>query len=138
MVIYRWLADATVVAHAAYVLFVIAGLLAILAGWACRWRWVRNFWFRAAHFAMIAVVVVESCFGVECPLTSWEDALRAKAGEEITEGTFIGRWVHELLFYDVPSSAFGPAYCLFGAVVLLVMIAVPPRWPWRKSCAPEG
>ena len=33
--IYRWLADGALVLHALYVLFVVGGLLLILAGW---WR----------------------------------------------------------------------------------------------------
>jgi hypothetical protein len=134
MVVYRWLADAVVVLHAAYVSFVIAGLLAILVGVLLHWRWIRNPWFRWIHFFFIAVVVVESLFGVECPLTTWEDDLRRAAGEEVAQGTFIGRWAHEFLFYeDVPDWVFTVAYCAFGAVVLAVMILVPPRWPrgWR-------
>ncbi len=129
MVIYRWLADVVVVLHAAYVLFAIAGLLAVLVGGVLRWSWVRNPWFRWIHFFFIAIVVAESVFGVQCPLTVWEDDLRRAAGEDVTQGTFIGRWAHELLFYDAPDWVFTTIYCLFGAVVLGVMVLVPPRWP---------
>jgi hypothetical protein len=129
MVIYRWLADTVVVLHAAYVAFVIAGLLAVLMGVLLRWRWVRNFSFRAVHFLMIAVVVVESLLGITCPLTTWEDTLRLKAGEEVTQGTFIGRWAHEVLFYDAPPWVFTIAYCVFGGLVLLALVLVPPERP---------
>jgi hypothetical protein len=135
MVIYRWLADAVVVFHAAYVTFVIAGLLAVLVGVVLRWRWIRNPWFRWIHFFFIAVVVVESLFGVECPLTTWEDDLRRAAGEEVAQGTFIGRWAHEFLFYDAPDWVFTIAYCAFGALVLAVLILVPPRWPHRRGAS---
>jgi hypothetical protein len=50
---YRGLADAVLVLHAGVVLFVVAGLALTLVGGALRWRWVRNFWFRAAHLAAI-------------------------------------------------------------------------------------
>ena len=33
---------------------------------------VKNFWFRLIHFAMIALVVVQALFGIECPLTILE------------------------------------------------------------------
>ena len=43
---YEVLADAILVAHVALVAFVICGLLVTLLGGLCRWRWVRNPWFR--------------------------------------------------------------------------------------------
>ncbi len=137
MVTYRWLADAVVVFHAAYVSFVIAGLLAILVGVLLHWPWIRNPWFRWIHFFFIAVVVIESLFGVECPLTTWENDLRRASGEEVAQGTFIGRWAHELLFYDAPDWVFTVAYCAFGALVLAVLIFVPPRWPTRRRASQD-
>ena len=50
---------------------------------------------------MIATVVEESVLGVSCPLTDWEDMLREKAGETVQQGTFIGRILHKLLFWEV-------------------------------------
>ena len=93
MNVYRFLADAVVLVHLGYVAFVVLGMAAILAGVALRWPWVRNFWFRAVHFLMIAVVVAESLCGMLCPLTDWEDRLRELAGEPNEPGSFIGRWV---------------------------------------------
>lgn len=127
---YGWWADLVVVFHAAYAGVVVFGMVAILVGVALGWQWVRNFWFRLAHFLMIAAVVAESLLGVACPLTVLEDQLRARAGEAVYPGSFIGRWVHELLFYDVPPWAFTVAYTLFGSAVLATMILAPPRWPW--------
>lgn len=132
MVIYRWLADAVVALHAAYVGFVIAGLLAVLVGFLRRWEWIRNPWFRWIHFLMIAVVVVESLFGVKCPLTAWEEALRTKAGEVVAQATFIGRWANAILFYEAPDWVFTLVYCVFGGVVLGTLFLVPPRWPGRR------
>ncbi len=130
---YRFLADVVVVAHAAYVAFVVFGLLAILVGIVRRWAWVRNFWFRAIHLAMIAVVVAEALIGIICPLTIWEHRLREAAGESIAEGTFIGRWTHELIFVEAPQWVLTIVYCLFGAVVLATFLLAPPRWPWRRE-----
>ena len=66
--LYRVLADLVVVVHAAYIAFVLFGLLAVVLGAALGWGWVRNFWFRAIHLAMIAVVVIQAIAGVICPL----------------------------------------------------------------------
>jgi len=132
MNLYRLLADLVVVVHFGYVVFVALGMAAIVLGIILRWQWVRNFWFRAAHFAMIAVVAMESLCGILCPLTEWEDRLRELAGEPNEPNSFISRWVHELLFVDVSPAVLAVCYCLFGLAVLLALIIAPPRWPWQN------
>ena len=133
MNVYRFLADVVVVLHFGYVAFVVLGLAAILVGIALGWRWVRNFWFRMVHFLMIAVVVAESLCGVLCPLTEWEDRLRALGGEANEPGSFIGRWVGELLFVDASPGVLSACYCAFGLAVLLALIFAPPRWPRKRQ-----
>ena len=64
----------------AIVLFVVAGLVLVVAGNLRHWPWVNHLWFRLAHLAAIAVVVAESWFGMACPLTTLEMWLRAEAG----------------------------------------------------------
>ena len=88
----RLLADLVVVAHAAYVSFVVLGLVAILAGVAFGWKWVRNPWFRWIHISMIGIVVAEALAGIPCPLTVWERQLRARRWP----GRLCGR-LHRLL-----------------------------------------
>lgn len=129
MILYRVLADLVVLTHCLFVLFVILGLVAILLGWARRWRWVRHFWFRAVHLAAIGFVVVQTWLGVVCPLTTLENYLRRQAGQASYPGAFIGYWVHRLLFYEFPSWAFVICYSLFGLAVLATFWLVPPRSP---------
>ena len=133
MVGYRWLADAIVVVHGAYAAFVVAGLVAVLVGMALGWRWIRSFWFRSIHLAMIALVALEALLGLQCPLTVWEDVLREKAGEEVGHGGFIERLAEQLLFYDAPAWIFACLYCATCGVVLLTFLLAPPHWPWAKA-----
>jgi len=137
MSVYRFLADLVVVVHFAYVAFVVVGFLLILLGVVRRWRWVRNFWFRLVHFLAIAVVAAEALGEVTCPLTTWENQLRRAAGETVREGSFMGRWAHELLFFDSPQWVFTLSYCLFGAAVLLTLVVAPPRGPRRRGGEPR-
>jgi len=53
------LADAVLIVHGLFVLFVVGGFGLILAG-ANRWSWVRNRAFRIVHFAAIVLVAVEA------------------------------------------------------------------------------
>jgi hypothetical protein len=131
-IIYRLLADLIVAVHFVYVSFVVVALALIVVGVVLRWSWVRNFWFRAIHLLMIGVVVFESLGGVVCPLTTWEFELRELAGETPEAGTFIGRWTHWLLFYDIPPWVLEISYCCFGLAVLCVWLLAPPRWPWKR------
>ncbi|MGA2617267.1 MAG: DUF2784 domain-containing protein [Thermoguttaceae bacterium] len=129
MLAYRLLADLIVVVHVAYVGFVVVGMLLILMGIWRRWAWIRNFWFRAGHFAAIALVVVESVWGVVCPLTDWEYRLRVLGGEGGEPGSFVGRCLHAVLFVELKPWQFTVAYCLFGLAVLATLAWSPPRRP---------
>jgi len=117
------LADVVLIVHFAFVLFVVGGLAAIWAGAAAGWRWVRNFRFRVAHLAAIGFVAAESLLGIWCPLTVWEDALRGRN----TEMSFVARWVHRVLFYQLPEWVFTTAYVLFALAVALTWRLVPPH-----------
>jgi Protein of Unknown function (DUF2784) len=128
MMIFRILADLTIVVHFAYVLFVILGLFLTLVGWARRWDWVKNRWFRSIHLATILIVVLEAWVGLTCPLTTLEKWLRGMAGQTAYRGDFIVNWVHNAMFFDASPSVFTIAYTLFGSLVLLTLWFVPPRW----------
>ena len=120
-------ADALLILHSSFVLFVVGGLLLIVAGGVRGWSWVRNRWFRLAHLAAIAIVVVQSWFGLVCPLTTWEMALRVRGGQEAYQSTFISHWLGRLLYYHAPDWVFVVAYTAFGAIVLACLWWVRPR-----------
>ena len=133
MGMYRFIADAVVVLHVSYVLFVIFGVLAVLLGMVFRWRWIRNFWFRVIHFTMIAIVALESLWGVECPLTTFEDYCRLRAGETVVEGSFVGQLAHSLTYYAWPEWVFTVLYCVVVAILLAAFVAAPPNRPGRRT-----
>ncbi len=118
-----WLADAVLIVHVLFVLFVVGGFALILIG-ARRWNWVRNRAFRMVHLAAIALVAAEAVLGITCPLTRWEDILR---GTGRGERSFIGRWLAWLLYYDLPEWVFALAYAVFALAVIGCWRAVPPH-----------
>ena len=124
---YQYLADAVLVLHALFVAFVVVALLLILVGGFRRWRWVRNWWFRATHLACIGIVVAQAWFGLICPLTSLEMWFRTGSGAARYEGSFIQYWLHRLLYYDAPGWVFVLLYTSFGLLVLLAWLRFPPR-----------
>lgn len=122
------LADLILIIHFSFVLFVVGGLLAIWIGAALRWRWVRNLRFRIAHLAAIVFVAGEALAGIWCPLTVWEDALRGGASDK----SFVARWIHRVLFYDLPEWVFGLAYVVFALVVAATFWFVRPAGTRKK------
>jgi polyferredoxin len=115
-------ADAVLAAHFAIVAFIVGGLVLTWTGAALRWRWVRNPWFRWLHLAAIVFVAAEALVGMACPLTLWEDALRAGASAD----SFAGRWLRRLLFYEAPEWVFTAAYCAWAFATLVTLALVPP------------
>jgi hypothetical protein len=117
------LADIILVIHFIFVLFVVGSLPLIWIGALMRLDLVRNRSFRFAHIFAILFVVVESLIGMVCPLTLLEDRLR---GTETGE-SFIQRWLHRILFYDVPEWVLAGIYVLFALLVVITFRLVPPH-----------
>jgi hypothetical protein len=131
----RLIADLIVVLHAAFVGFVVLGLVVVLLGIAFRWGWVRNPWFRSLHLAAIGFVVLEALVGMTCPLTDWEKQLRKQAGQASYTGDFLGYWAHRLIFFHAEPWVFTVGYVTFGLAVLAAFLMAPPRWRRRPKGA---
>ncbi|GAA1655036.1 DUF2784 domain-containing protein [Nonomuraea maheshkhaliensis] len=86
---YRLLADAAMVAHFAFLLYLaLGGFVA--------WRWRRTLW---AHLAVVAWGVLSVVTGVECPLTHVEDWARRSAGQQgLTAGGFIDHYIEGVVY----------------------------------------
>jgi hypothetical protein len=85
------LANAVAVLHAAAVLFMLTGSLLAL-------RRPRVLWL---HVPVALAVLAVYATGSDCPLTTWELALRADAGEPGYRGGFLGHYVTEPLGFPI-------------------------------------
>jgi hypothetical protein len=122
---WRALADVLLIAHAAFVAFVmLGGLLAM--------RWPRLAWVHLPAAAWGAWVEFSQSI---CPLTPWEQAARLRAGEAGWEGGFVEHYLLRLIY---PDGLTAPVQWGLGALVLLVNAAIygalirrRRRWPSR-------
>ena len=108
---YLVLADTMVLMHALFVLFVLAGGIAVL-------RWPRLAWIHLP--AAIWGVMIE-LGGWVCPLTFLENRFRWLGGEAGYGGTFIERYLEPLLY---PLGLTRNVQLVFALVAFLVNLAV--------------
>ena len=127
---YTMLANAVLIVHGLVVVFVVGGLVLIIAGNLAGWAWVNHPGFRLAHLLAIAFVVAETWLGLTCPLTTLEAWLRMQGGEAAHGQDFIAYWLGRVLFYDAPSWVFVLVYTLFGVLVAASWRVFPPN-DWR-------
>lgn len=128
-------ADAILFTHVLFVVFVIVGLLLIVAGKVYLWSWIRNPWFRLVHLLAIGIVMLQSWVGTICPLTNWEMEFRSKSGGAVYAGSFVSHWLEKILYYRAPAWVFVFCYTVFGLVVLASWFWVRPR-PFSKPKSP--
>ena len=126
---YGYLADFVVLVHVLYVGYVVAGQLAIMVAAPFRWQWARNPWFRYTHLLAIGIVAWEALNDIRCPITVWEEKLRALAGQDLAVGqSFMGRVFHDVLFYpDLPEIFFNTLHVAMFVVVIQGLLMYPPR-----------
>lgn len=109
--IFRLLADATVVLHLAFVLFVVAGGLLVL-------RWHRVAW---VHLPAAAWGVWVEFAGWICPLTPLENWLRLRGGQSVYTATFIDQYLVPILY---PAGLSRDIQWILGAFVLMANAVV--------------
>jgi hypothetical protein len=117
----RWLADALVTFHLAFIVFVLGGGLLALKGR----KWA------VLHLPAVAWGAWTEFTGTVCPLTPWENALRREAGAAGYEGGFIEHYVIPLIYPEALTPrvqvALGVAALALNAVIYALV-----WWKWRK------
>jgi hypothetical protein len=112
--------------HFAVVLFNVFWLIAVpLGGWLA-WRFVRNYWWRAAHIAVLILVAAQAVAGRLCFLTILQNNLQGRAGD-MAPPSLITRIVTRAIYWPLPDWAFAPLYVLALVWAALLWIYVPPR-----------
>ena len=107
--IYRWLADALVVFHLAFVGFVLAGAVLV----------VRRRWLALLHVPAFVWGAVVELNAWTCPLTPWEQHLRRLAGQRGYEGGFVEHYLIPVLY---PAGLDPRIQLVLGLVVIVVNI----------------
>ena len=87
-VLYQALADAVMVVHLAFIVFIAAG--GLLA-----WRWPKLVW---VHLPAVAWGVGIITIGYECPLTPLEKFFMRRAGDDAYAGGFVDRYVEGVIY----------------------------------------
>jgi hypothetical protein len=116
---YRLLADAVVVVHLGFVVFVVCGGLLVL-------------WRRRAAFVHLPAaawgVYIELTGGI-CPLTPLENRLRALGGESAYSGDFVERYLMPILY---PPDLRRDVQVVLGLFALGVNVAIY-SYAWRHA-----
>jgi len=117
------LAFAVLGVHVAVIAFNAGGLIVIPLGAWRGWPFVRVFWWRALHLALLVLVAVQALFGRACFLTLWQAALEQDAGAPASRAPLIARWIDSVIFWNLPIWVFAALY----GVVLVYALAL---WRW--------
>ena len=123
----RLAADSVLVAHLAFIVFVLAGGLLVLR---------RPIW-AALHLPAVAWGAFAELTGTLCPLTPLENSLRRAAGAAGYEGGFIEHYMLPLIY---PAGLTPRVQIVLGLVVLLVNVPIYAlawrRWKRERKRAP--
>jgi hypothetical protein len=130
------LAGAVAVLHGVAVLFMLTGSLLAL----------RRPWVLWLHVPVTLAILGLYLTGSDCPLTTWELALRRRAGEPAYRGGFIGHYITDPLGFPIHATstqvgiyvlAFLPNVIGYGLLVRRGLSArrapVPPAHPGQAS-----
>lgn len=119
--LFQVLADAVVVLHLSFILFVVLGGLLVL-------RWHRVIW---AHLPAAAWGTAVELFGWICPLTPLENQLRRAGGAVDYSGGFVERYLVPIVY---PAELTREVQVALGCAVVGINAAIY-LFVWRGSAA---
>lgn len=123
--VYSVLADATLVLHFAFIVFVVAGGFLAL-------RWPRIAWI---HIPCAIWGAYVEFAGRVCPLTPLENRFREMAGGRVYEGGFIERYLAAVMY---PSGLDRSHQLVLGTGVIVVNLAAYALLLRRRSAKTEA
>ena len=115
---YKLAADAVVLLHLGFVLFVVAGGLLVF-----RWRWIA-----LLHLPAVTWAVLLEFRGWLCPLTPLETSLRVAGGQAAYSGGFIEHYILPVLY---PVELDTTLQIALGSVVIVINIVLYGWLLWR-------
>lgn len=115
---YKLAADAVVLLHLGFVLFVVTGGLLV-----CKWRWIA-----LLHLPAVIWAVLLEFYGWLCPLTPLELSLRAAGGQAGYSGGFVEHYILPVLY---PAELGRPLQFAMGSFVIVINIALYGWLLWR-------
>ncbi|MDD2091328.1 DUF2784 domain-containing protein [Pseudomonas guariconensis] len=120
--LYRLAADALVLVHLAFILLVLFGGLLVV-----KWRAALFI-----HLPALAWGLAVEGLHLACPLTGWENRMRAAAGGAGYQGGFVEHYIWPLIY---PSGLTPQIQTLLGLFVLLQNLVVYSYVirRWRRS-----
>lgn len=125
--IYEVLADIIVVMHFAWILFILTGFILTITGfW---WKKFFDKWlFRTIHLGCVLYLsILDIMGGKPCPLTIWENILRAKYDPNLTyPGSFIAHYIGKLVYPDINPSILLISYIFIYVFTIIIFIVKPP------------
>lgn len=117
----RLAADAVVLVHLGFILFVLFGALLLL-----RWRWLA-----LLHVPAVAWAATVELLQLYCPLTPLENQLRQAAGQVGYSDGFIEHYLIPLIY---PAGLTAQSQLWLGVLVLLVNLPIYLWLLWRARC----
>ncbi|ATP50954.1 hypothetical protein CR512_16920 [Pseudomonas putida] len=109
--LFRFAADALVLLHLAFILWVLFGGLLVL-----KWRPAL-----LVHLPALAWGLAVEGLHLECPLTDWENRMRFAAGDAGYHGGFVEHYIWPLIY---PAGLTPQIQWLLGAIVLLLNLGI--------------
>lgn len=125
---YKIFADAIIVVHFLYILFMLLGFL--LTGYALffREKFFDRWLFRSLHLLGIFYVVSLNILGKYCPLTILENELRLKyEAYSVYSGSFIIHYLERLVYPDVNPLVIQIPTVFLAIFTIVVFIIRPPK-----------
>jgi hypothetical protein len=119
---HRVMADAVLLAHGIFILFV-------LLGGAMVWRWPRLAWL---HLPAVAWAAWVAWAGWVCPLTPMENALRRAAGQAGYSGGFVEHYLLGLIYPEGLTRGLQVGLGVFVALLNLAAYALLIRARRRR------